>query len=63
MAAAGKNESVDLEAQLNEVLDPSQGVKAYIDDFQKSDDPRFSGDSKEQRRKRAIAAYYSAKKK
>ena len=58
-----KKEETDLEAQLSEVLDPSQGVKAYIDDFQKSDDPRFAGDSKEQRRKRAIAAYYSAKKK
>ena len=58
-----KKEETDLEAQLSEVLDPSQGVKAYIDDFEKSDDPRFAGDSKEQRRKRAIAAFYAAKKK
>lgn len=56
-------EETDLESQLAEVLNPDQGVKAYIDDFQKSDDPRFEGDSKEQRRKRAIAAFYAAKKK
>lgn len=45
--------------QVNEVLKPSMGAKAYIDDFIKSKNPKFSGDSKEQRRKRAIAAYYS----
>lgn len=50
------------ENTMDEVLDPSTGVKSYIDDFIKSDDPRFVGDTKEQRRKRAIAAFYADKK-
>jgi hypothetical protein len=50
-----------IEDALNEVLNPSMGVKAYIDDFIKSDDSRFEGDSKEKRRQRAIAAFYSNK--
>jgi hypothetical protein len=53
----------EIEAALNEVLNPSMGVKAYIDDFIKSDDSRFSGDSKEKRRQRAIAAFYNDKNK
>lgn len=51
-----------MEDALNEVLNPSMGVKAYIDDFIKSDDSRFTGDSKEKRRQRAIAAFYNDKK-
>ena len=51
-----------VEDALNEVLNPSMGVKAYIDDFIKSDDSRFTGDSKEKRRERAIAAFYNDKK-
>jgi len=50
------------EVELDEVLKPSMGVKAYIDDFTKSDDPRFKGASKKERIKRALAAYYSAKR-
>jgi hypothetical protein len=50
-----------IEDALNEVLNPSMGVKAYIDDFIKSDDSRFEGDSKEKRRQRAIAAFYNDK--
>lgn len=52
-----------IEDALNEVLNPSMGVKAYIDDFIKSDDSRFKGDSKEKRRQRAIAAFYNDKNK
>lgn len=48
--------------EINEVLKPSMGVKAYIDDFVKSDDPRFKGASKKERMKRALAAFYSAKR-
>jgi len=48
--------------EINEALKPSMGVKAYIDDFVKSDDPRFKGASKKDRIKRALAAYYSAKR-
>lgn len=47
---------------IDEHLSPSMGVKAYIDDFQKSDNPRFAGKSKDERRKQAITAFYSAKK-
>ncbi len=50
------------EVELDEVLKPSMGVKAYIDDFIKSDDPRFKGASKKERMKRALAAYYAAKR-
>ncbi len=50
------------EVELDEVLKPSMGVKAYIDDFIKSDDPRFKGASKKDRMKRALAAYYAAKR-
>ena len=46
----------------NEKLDPSMGVKAYIDDFQKSDAPQFQGKSAKKRREMAIAAYMDAKK-
>jgi hypothetical protein len=44
---------------LDEVLKPSMGVKSYIDDFIKSKNSKFEGDTKKQRIKRAVAAYYS----
>lgn len=43
-----------------EKLSPSQGIRSYIHDFQKSDAPQFEGKSKEERRKMAIAAYLQA---
>ena len=46
----------------NEKLNPSDGIKAYIDDFQKSDAPQFQGKSKEKRKEMAIAAYLDAKR-
>lgn len=46
----------------NEKLDPSQGIKKYIDDFQKSDAPQFQGKSAEKRKEMAIAAYLDAKR-
>ena len=46
----------------NEKLDPSMGIKKYIDDFQKSDAPQFQGKSKEKRKEMAIAAYLDAKR-
>jgi hypothetical protein len=45
----------------NEALNPSMGIKAYIDDFQKSDAPQFQGKSAKKRREMAIAAYMDAK--
>jgi hypothetical protein len=43
-------------------LKVSDGIGAYIKDFQKSDAPQFKGKSKDERRDMAIAAYLSAKR-
>ena len=43
-------------------LKVSDGIGAYIDDFQKSDAPQFKGKSKKERRDMAIAAYLTAKR-
>lgn len=43
-------------------LKVSDGIGAWIDDFQKSDAPQFKGHSKEKRRDQAVAAYLSAKR-
>jgi hypothetical protein len=53
----------EIDNLINEVLKASDDAGKWISDFTKSDDPRFSGDSKEQRKKRALAAYYAAQKK
>jgi hypothetical protein len=50
------------EGALNEKLKPSMGVDSYIKDFIKSEDPKFKGESKKERIKRAVAAFYQAKK-
>jgi hypothetical protein len=50
------------ESTLDEKLKPSMGIQAYIKDFIKSDDPKFKGESKKERIKRAAAAFYQAKK-
>jgi len=43
-------------------LKVSDGIGAWIKDFQKSDAPQFKGKDKEERRDMAIAAYLSAKR-
>jgi len=48
---------------LLERLNPNDGMGTYIRDFSKSDAPQFKGASSPQRRKMAIAAYLSAKRK
>jgi len=53
----------EIDSLISEVLKASDDAGKWISDFTKSDDPRFSGDSKEQRKKRALAAYYAAQKK
>jgi hypothetical protein len=53
----------EIDILISEVLKASDDAGKWISDFTKSDDPRFSGDSKEQRKKRALAAYYAAQKK
>lgn len=46
----------------NEKLNPSDGIKAYIDDFKKSDAPQFKGKSDAKKKEMAIAAYLDAKR-
>jgi hypothetical protein len=53
----------EIDMLINEVLSKDTSAGTWISDFTKSDDPRFEGDSKEQRKKRALAAYYAAQKK
>ncbi len=48
---------------LEEVLKVSDGIGQWIQDFVKSENPKFAGKSKEQRRKQAVAAFYAAKRK
>ena len=60
--AWGKQEKMSEESELDEVLKPSMGAAAYIDDFVPSKDPKFAGKSKKERIKQALAAYYSAKR-
>ena len=43
-------------------LKVSDGIGAWIKDFQKSDAPQFKGKSKDERRDQAVAAYLSAKR-
>ena len=43
-------------------LSVKDGMKTWIDDFQKSDNPKFKGKSAEKRREMAIAAYMAAKR-
>ena len=53
-----RKESFNLEEKLN----VSDGMGAWIDDFKKSDAPQFKGKSDKERREMAIAAYLSAKR-
>lgn len=52
----------ELYAELHEVLSKDATASDFIHDFVKSDDPKFSGDSKAQRIKRALGAYYGQQK-
>jgi hypothetical protein len=44
---------------INEVLSKDADAGTWIKDFINSDDPKFAGKSKEQRKKQALAAYYA----
>lgn len=48
------------EKNLTEVLSKSAPIEDWIHDFVHSDNPKFKGKTKEERRKMAIAAYYAA---
>lgn len=50
------------EIEVNEALKVSHGAGAWIKDFQDSDNPKFAGKSKEQRKQQALAAFYAAKR-
>ena len=47
---------------IDEVLKVSDGVAAWIKDFQQSDAPQFKGKSMDKRKEMALAAYLDAKK-
>jgi len=47
---------------MNEKLSADDGIKAYIDDFKKSDAAQFKGKSDAKKKEMAIAAYLDAKK-
>lgn len=46
------------EEQLDEILTKKTPASEIISDFVHSDDPKFAGDTKKQRIKRALGAYY-----
>jgi hypothetical protein len=46
------------EKQLDEILTKKTPASKVISDFVHSDDPKFAGDTKKQRIKRALGAYY-----
>ncbi len=67
MAAIGEtvtnDDDVEPASLKNEVLDPKKASASdYIRDFIKSKSKTFSGDTKKQRIRRALGAYYGAKK-
>jgi hypothetical protein len=48
--------------QINEKLSASAPAKDWIEDFVKSDDPKFDGKTKDERIMMALGAYYAAQK-
>ena len=52
------NEEVELDEQINEVLSKDASAGECIDDFVHSDNPKFAGKSKAERKKMALGAYY-----
>lgn len=52
-----------LRSVLAKKLSPDDPMGVWIKDFMESDDPRFDGKSKAQRRKMAMGAYFAAQRK
>lgn len=52
----------DFRRQILEVLSVSDGIETWIRDFIDSDNPKFTGKSKEKRREMAIAAFLAKKR-
>lgn len=60
--AVARMKKMKEEVEVNEVLKVSAGAGEWIKDFQTSDNPKFAGKSKEQRKQQALAAFYAAKR-
>jgi hypothetical protein len=54
-------EEVELDEQINEVLSKDASAGDWIHDFVHSDNPKFAGKSKAERKKMALGAYYGKK--
>jgi hypothetical protein len=52
----------EIDTLINEVLNKDASAGEWIKDFVNSDNPKFAGKSKEQRKKQALGAYYAAQK-
>jgi len=48
--------------KIDEDLTTKTPIKKWIEDFVKSDNPKFEGKSEEERRRMAIGAYYNTQK-
>lgn len=53
----------ELDMLINEVLSADTSAGKWISDFVHSDNPKFAGKSKEQRKQMALGAYYAAQRK
>jgi hypothetical protein len=60
--AKARNEEVELDEQINEVLSKDASAGDWIHDFVHSDNPKFAGKSTAERKKMALGAYYGAQK-
>ena len=56
------SESEEIRRAINEVMKKDDSAGDWISDFLHSDNPKFDGKSKAERKKMALAAYYSMKK-
>ena len=56
------SESEEIRRAINEVMKRDASAGDWISDFLHSDNPKFDGKSKAERKKMALAAYYSMKK-
>ena len=56
------SESEEIRKAINEVMKRDASAGDWISDFLHSDNPKFDGKSKAERKKMALAAYYSMKK-
>jgi hypothetical protein len=60
--ALNEMDEYEIDEVINEVLGKDASAGDYIKDFTQSDNPKFKGKSKAQRKKMALAAYYGKQK-